>query len=109
MTGKLIPYPVPMAASDNSLVNDAGGGDSGGMESRLTKLETHFEYVQRDLAEIKADQKTISHQLIGIDKKLDRLPTNDDLWSWKIQWIAIGIGAVALIVGGIIGGLSWLK
>jgi hypothetical protein len=91
------------------LEKSGGGGDSGGMEQRLSRLETHFEYVQRDLAELKADQKAIAGQLSNIDRKLDRLPTTDDLWSWKIQWIAIGIGSVALIVGGIIGGLGWLK
>jgi len=31
------------------------------------------------------------------------------LWEWKIQWTIISLAAVAIIVGGIIGGLDWIK
>jgi len=30
-------------------------------------------------------------------------------WTWKIQWLVIALAAFAVIVGGIIGGLDWIK
>ncbi len=33
----------------------AGGGDNGGMEARITRLETVAEFMQRDIAELKQD------------------------------------------------------
>jgi hypothetical protein len=79
------------------------------MDARLSKLETHMEYVSRDLAVIRSSQKETSRILSGISSALEKLPTKDDLWSWKLQWLAIALGTVAFIVGGIIGGLDWIK
>lgn len=72
-----------------------GGGTSGSMDQRVTRLETHFEYVRKDLDEIKTSLK-----------KLDDLPTKRDLDSWRWQWLATGIAILALTVGGITGGLA---
>lgn len=72
-----------------------GGGTSGGMESRLTRLEVEGEQYRRDIAEIKTSLK-----------KLDDLPTKKDLDSWRWQWLATGIAILALTVGGITGGLA---
>ena len=36
-----------------------GGGDNGGMEARVAKLETAVEYIQRDIAELKEDVRAI--------------------------------------------------
>jgi hypothetical protein len=94
--------PSPLSTGD-------GGGTYGGMEMRVTRLETHFEYVRRDLDEIKGGQAQIQSDLQSVVASLKNLPTKNDLWSWKLQWIAIAVGAIALIVGGIIGGLSWVK
>ncbi|SEM55056.1 hypothetical protein SAMN05192583_0593 [Sphingomonas gellani] len=55
----------------------------------------------------------VSAALASIDSKLDKvndklvqLPTKADLRSWQWQWIATGVGIIALTVGGITGGLS---
>jgi hypothetical protein len=48
-------------------------------------------------------------QFAKVDARFETLPTKNDLWAWKIQWLAIGLAVVALIVGGIIGGLSIIK
>ncbi len=77
------------------LSNGEGGGTSDGMEERVARLETHFEYVRKDLDEIKTSLK-----------KLDSLPTKQDLDSWRWQWLATGIAILALTVGGITGGLA---
>lgn len=80
-----------------------GGGGSGMSEGeRISRLETHFEYIRKDLDELKSDQKKVLEAVMD-------LPTRSDLWSWKLQWAAICVATIALIVGGIIGGLSWIK
>lgn len=84
------------------LQHGGGGGTSDGMDSRVTKLETHMEYVRDDLREIKGDLKTVV-------SRLNELPTKKDLDTWRWQWMGIGIAIVALTVGGITGGLALIS
>jgi hypothetical protein len=86
------------------------------MDARVTALEIHMEYVRSDLAELKAGQKEmakalaeLSQELSAVNFALKALPTKNDLWAWKMQWLAIAPVGFATIVGGIIGGLDWLK
>jgi len=79
------------------------------MDARVSQLETHMEYMRETVSEIKAIQKEMSKSLADLTMKVDKLPTKDDLWSWKVQWLAIALGTVAFIVGGIVGGLDWIK
>jgi len=72
------------------------------MEQRVTKLETHMEYVQRDLA-------AIGTKLDTLLERTQNLPTKADLTTFRWQWVATAVAAIALIVGGIIGGLGWIK
>jgi hypothetical protein len=81
---------------------DSGGGTYDGMEGRVTRLEVTMEHVRGDMAEIKGLLKEIAGTI-------GALPTRSDLREWKWQWSAIAVGAIAIIVGGIIGGLSWIK
>lgn len=103
-----IPIPTAQMAAarlddiEARLKSGSGSGTSDGMDGRVSKLEAHMEHVREDMAEIKTDLKS----LIG---KVSELPTSRDLWSWKWQWTAVCIGAIALIVGGIIGGLAWIQ
>ncbi len=76
---------------------------------RIVRLETHFQYIERDLSELKQGQKDISKELSSLAAILKTLPTKDDLSAWKLQWTGICVAAIALIVGGIIGGLVWIK
>ncbi|WP_156679364.1 hypothetical protein [Sphingomonas profundi] len=76
-----------------------GGGTSEPMEERVTRLETHMEYVRRDLDDLRAGQATI------LDR-LNDLPTKADLNTWRWQWVATAIAIIALTVGGITGGLA---
>lgn len=88
-----------LAAENEALKGGGGGGTLPPMEGRVTALETHMQYVQRDLGEIRGDLKTV------IDR-LDHLPTKSDLNTWRWQWIAAGLAIIALTVGGITGGLA---
>jgi len=86
----------------------SGGGNGHGsdMQERVAKLETHFEYIRKDLDEIKSGLGAV---VTGMEAMVRNNPTKADLYAWKVQWTAICVGAVAIIVGGIIGGLGWIK
>lgn len=40
--------------------------DNGAMEARIAKLEVAVEYVQRDVAELKADVREVRKDIVGI-------------------------------------------
>ena len=84
------------------------GGTYGDMESRVTKLETHMEYVRRDLDRLATGQGRIEDVQGQILQKLNLLPTKPDLASWKLGWIGAGIAVFAVVTGSIIGGLAVL-
>ena len=69
------------------------------MESRVNRLEIHFDYLRRDLDEIKTDVKAIV-------SSVSEIPTRKDLSHWQGQWVAIGLTILATTIGGIIGGLA---
>ena len=91
------------------LSGGGGGGTSGGMSDRVTRLESHMEYVRRDLDGLARGQSDLSSKLGAALLKLDQLPTRRDLDSWRVQWIAVGIAVVALIVTGVVGGLALIN
>jgi hypothetical protein len=77
------------------LFGGGGGGTSDPMETRVTRLEV---------------------RMASIDSKLDKandrlmlLPTKTELGAWKLQWTALALAVVAIVIGGIIGGLAWIQ
>lgn len=99
----------PIEEPELPLNHGGGGGTYPPMETRVTRLETHMEYVRRDLDELKVGQTALAGKLDAIGDKLNLLPTKADLWTWKWQWTAIGFATMAIVIGGIIGGLSWIQ
>ena len=77
---------------------DGGGGGGNSNVERLSRLETHLDHLRRDLTEIRSSLDV-----------LPSLATRRDLETWRGQWLAIGIGIVALVVGGIVGGLALIN
>ena len=92
--------------NDGEALRPLSGGDEPpyppDMEARVTRLEVEFEHVRKDLDEIKADQKA-TLAIVG------KLATRQDLDNWKLQWLAVGLGAVVLIVTLTFGGIAILK
>lgn len=85
------------AAAQAQVLNSGGPGDRyGGMEERVAKLETHFEYVRRDLDEIRADQKVVLAKLdeVAVGQVQGRAHT-----AGKVTVITTGIAVVAVILG----------
>lgn len=106
-TDNLIPFvPSGKYTSDQGVIDGpvplkqgGGGGTSGGMESRVSALETHMEYLRRDLDDIRVTNAKIL-------ERINDLPNKADLNTWRWQWLATGLAIVALTVGGITGGLA---
>ncbi|MCF3485150.1 hypothetical protein GUL16_15820 [Stenotrophomonas maltophilia] len=104
-----------LRGSTDHLKEGGGGGDDGDMEARIAKLEVAVEYIQRDVAEIKADLKTTNEALRGfgnevngelrglatdvaaVKERLAHTPTTLQMW-----------GAVAAIIAPIGAALWWI-
>lgn len=48
------------------LATNGGGGDNGGMEARIAKLESSVEFMQRDIGEVKTDLKEIRRDITSV-------------------------------------------
>ena len=100
----VLPSPGVLREMVYDLVNEylaarGGNGGNGHMEARMTRLEVEFEYVRKDLDEIKADNKTILSELGNMRAELANLPTRSQLhWSFATMAI-IAFTIVALFVG----------
>ena len=68
------------------------------MYGRISSVETHMEYIRRNLDDIKVALR-----------RLDELPTKRDLAADRWQWAGLSLAAAGLIVTGVIGGLGWLE
>lgn len=86
-------------------------GTSPGMEERVAKLETHFEYVRRDLDEIKLSLGTISSNLGSIQASVGEAKAEAALArahaAGKGTVITTGIGSVLAIIGVILALLAF--
>lgn len=92
-----------------TLPKAGGGGTSGGMEERVTRLETHMEYVRSDLAEIKASLGTIAGSFDGLkqdirdaklasqEARLEAIATKSHS-AGKVTVITTGIAVVAIVL-----------
>lgn len=84
------------------LKSGGGGGTLPPMEGRISKLEVQVEYLDRTLS-------SIDGKLDKVNERLMQMPTKSDLWQWKWQWSALALAVVAIVIGGIIGGLAWIQ
>lgn len=96
------PYIGTERAAERAKRSGGGGGSgSGSIDERVSKLEVYVDVSREDLREIRSDLKAI----IG---KFGTIPTKSDLDTWKWQWLLASVAIFAVIIGSIIGGLSWL-
>lgn len=110
-----------------ALATGRPGGKTPTMDARVTRLETHMEYVRTDLSEIKATQKETEKAIAGlttlvnniplqietsqikISNEIKELPTKSELKNYNLQMIGIGVAILILVVGGIVGGLDGIE
>ena len=89
-------------SSARALDHGGGSGQNPPMESRVTRLEEWAKQSDQRMGRIEGKLDRIGDLLSG-------LPTRRDLNASIVSGIAIGLTVLALVVGGIIGGLSWVK
>lgn len=70
----------------------------GGMETRLTKLETEFVHVRKDLDDIRADLRDNRTFQNEMRITLARLPSKGELFGYTATVAAIAFAIVALFV-----------
>jgi hypothetical protein len=98
-----------MAVAKGTKPSPRGSGASGDdMDSRVSRLEAYMEATRDDLREIRSDMREIRVDLKAVIAKLGAMPTKSDLDNWKWQWLLASVAIFAVIIGSIIGGLSWL-
>lgn len=82
-----------------------GGGDDGGMEARLARLESDMGHVKGSLVDVRHDVRATNSKVDAladrIDDKIDRLGDRMDGKIWLILG-AFGAG-FALLMGAILG------
>ncbi|MNN36610.1 hypothetical protein D3C81_1505120 [compost metagenome] len=90
------------------------GGSGGGseLEARVAKLESHIEYIRRDIADLKGDAKTIATDVSALkvsaksaEVTLGHLDSHMVTKGKLALWALIGL---ATVVGSAIGVTWWL-
>ncbi len=92
--------------------HDGTGGGGSDLEARVAKLESHIEYIRRDIADLKADAKTIGGDVSALkvsaratEVALTNITSHMVTRGQLAVWALIGLAAVT---GSILGGLWWL-
>lgn len=103
---KIIDISDRFAANVNKVASGGGGGHSGGMEERLAKLEARADTSEQRLGRMEITLDRLTEKVGGLAtkddvKRLEELPTRDDLHSWKRENVGIGLTIIILVFGGI--------
>lgn len=115
--GILIELPVraplaaepPVVASAAQLRTGGGGPTFPSMETEIALLKQRADQTDKRLESMDGKLDGLVKSIGDLSVAVAKLPTKETLASWT-QQMAIGALAVAaLIVGGIIGGLAWVK
>jgi hypothetical protein len=77
----------------------------GSIDTRVTRLETHFEYIRGNLGDIKDVLKSMDARMEQMDGRINHLPTKRDLTDNLLVCAAIGVAIIGLVIGG----LGWLE
>lgn len=86
--GEVHELKVPRDALDR-LDRISAGGDGGGFDGRLSRLEAHLERAQADLRELAADAKDTRERLIKIEEKVSHLPGKGFIVSVVLSCLAL--------------------
>lgn len=86
----------------SSETGGGGGEPPDGTDVRITVLEQQVTHINTALGEIRTDVR-------GVLDKLGHLPTKQDLFQNIATIVIIGLTVLAITVGGIVGGLSWIQ
>jgi hypothetical protein len=96
---------VELKAGQRELTSAISGIGTAIADLRVKMADDRAEFIQR----FTDNRSQVDQRFTDQGLKLAELPTKADLWSWKLQWTALGVALVAIVIGGIIGGLDWIK
>lgn len=92
--------------------NGTSNGGGGDLEARVARLESHVEYMRRDISDLKTDVKAIANDVVDIkifaktaDLKLDTIDKNMVTKGKIAFWALVGM---ATVVGSAVGAAWWL-
>lgn len=80
----------------NETQSGGDGGGHGDLNERVVRLETHFEYIQRDLGDIKSNQKETLGKLSGLEVAMAKQPTVAGLWGMIATMLVVALAIAAL-------------
>lgn len=83
-----------------------GGGDNGGMEARVARLEADVDYIKRDIAEIKTILNGHGGKFDGVRDRIDGLRDRTDR-DFRILFGALTAASLGL-AGLMAKGFGWL-
>lgn len=72
-TGNVI-YALKEALESKGLKIDGGGGNSGGMEARIAKLEVTVEHIDRNVARMAPDLANVRERMGVLEERVAHLP-----------------------------------
>ena len=69
------------------------------MGSGLTRLETHFIYIEKAMDEIRGDNKAVIADLSEMRVSLSKLPTTGNLWTMVSTVVGVALAIIAIFIG----------
>ena len=76
---------------------------------RIAKLEVRADFSDQRLGRIEDKLDRALDKLSMLDGSIAALPTRKDLDIWKVQWVAIGVAVVVLVITLAFGGIALLR
>ncbi|CAI3798562.1 hypothetical protein GLGCALEP_02116 [Pseudomonas sp. MM221] len=87
MTSKSNVSPFPRRHSGEDDGHGGAGGGGSDLEARVARLETHVEYIRRDLDVVSADLKEVHNDLTSIKRRMAYLGGAGFVVAAIIAWI----------------------
>lgn len=68
MSDKILQFPVSVGDKSRGDSDTGGGNPPGGdpMEARVAKLESHVEYMRRDISDLRSDVKAMAADVVSL-------------------------------------------
>ncbi len=79
------------------------------MDQRVTRLEEWAKHSDQRMGRMEEKLDRIGDVLGRVETSVAGMATKRDLANYTFAGLGIGLALMALIIGGIIGGLGWLK